>query len=126
MSDAAIDTLTRCMKETFGNPSSLYSIGQTAKEVLEKAREDVAGVIGAQPREIIFTSGGSEADNQALLTAAALGKKNGKKHIVSSAFEHHAVLRSFRPMIRRTTVSSMRQRPITKAFTMKNTVSGRS
>ncbi|MBR5733431.1 MAG: cysteine desulfurase [Lachnospiraceae bacterium] len=92
MSDAAIDTLTRCLKENFGNPSSLYSIGQTAKEILEQAREDVAAVIGAQPREIIFTSGGSEADNQAILTAAALGKKNGKKHIVSSAFEHHAVL----------------------------------
>ncbi len=92
MSDAAIETMTRLMKETFGNPSSLYSIGQTAKEVLEQAREDVAAVIGAQPREIIFTSGGSEADNQAILSAAAIGVKNGKKHIVSSAFEHHAVL----------------------------------
>ena len=92
MSDAAIETMTRLMKETFGNPSSLYSIGQTAKEVLEQAREDVAAVIGAQPREIIFTSGGSEADNQAILSAAVLGARNGKKHIVSTAFEHHAVL----------------------------------
>ena len=92
MSDAAVNTMTAAIKEYWGNPSSLYIFGQRAKEVLEKAREDVASVIGAQPREIIFTSGGSEADNQAILSAAALGKKNGKKHIVSTAFEHHAVL----------------------------------
>ena len=92
MSDAAIDTMTKLLKNTYGNPSSLYSIGQEAKEVLEKAREDVANVIGAEPKEIIFTSGGSEADNQAILTGAALGKLKGKKHIISTAFEHHAVL----------------------------------
>ena len=92
MSEAAINTMISLIKDTYGNPSSLYSFGQTAKEVLEKAREDIAGIIGADPREIIFTSGGSEADNQAIISAARLGEKNGKKHIISSAFEHHAVL----------------------------------
>ncbi len=92
MSDAAISAMVSLMQETWGNPSSLYSVGQTAKEALEQAREDVAAVIGASPREIIFTSGGSEADNQAILSAARLGKKQGKMHIISSAFEHHAVL----------------------------------
>ncbi len=92
MSDGALDTFVTLAKETYGNPSSLYSIGQRAKEVLEKAREDIAAVIGAGPREITFTSGGSEADNQAIVSAAALGERKGKKHILSSAFEHHAVL----------------------------------
>ena len=92
MSETAINTMVAMMNETWGNPSSLYETGQKAKEVLEKAREDVAAVIGAQPREILFTSGGSEADNQAILSAAALGRKKGKMHIISSAFEHHAVL----------------------------------
>lgn len=92
MSDAAIETMTRYMKDCFGNPSSLYTIGQKAKEELENARAEIARLINAEPREIIFTSGGSEADNQALLSAALLGKKKGKKHIISSAFEHHAIL----------------------------------
>ena len=92
MSDKAIETMLKLMKETYGNPSSLYGIGQRAKEVLEEARADVAAVIGATPREIIFTSGGSEADNQAIISAAKLGANKGKKHIISSAFEHHAVL----------------------------------
>ncbi len=92
MSAAAIDTMTSYLKETWGNPSSLYSFGQTAKEALENARADIAAVIGADPKEILFTSGGSEADNQAIRSAAALGAKNGKRHIISSAFEHHAVL----------------------------------
>ncbi len=92
MSEAAIHTLTALSAECWGNPSSLYTHGQRAKEVLEKARGDVASVIGAKPGEIIFTSGGSEADNQAIRSAAALGRKNGKMHIISSAFEHHAVL----------------------------------
>ena len=74
MSDAAIKTMVKVMNDTYGNPSSLYSTGQRAKEVLEQARVDVASVINAQPREIYFTSGGSEADNQAIITAAALGK----------------------------------------------------
>ena len=92
MSRTAMDTMIKCMEETYGNPSSLYRTGQRAKEVLEEAREKVAKVINASPREILFTSGGSEADNQAILSAAALGLKKGKKHIISSAFEHHAVL----------------------------------
>ncbi len=92
MSRVAIDTMTEYMEKTFGNPSSLYTIGQKAKEALEEARADVAAVIGAQPRDILFTSGGSEADNQALRTAAKIGAKKGKKHIISTAFEHHAIL----------------------------------
>ncbi len=92
MSEAAIEAMTDCVRNWYGNPSSLYTIGQKAKEKLEEAREEVAAVINASPREIIFTSGGSEADNQALLTAALNGKKQGKTHIISSAFEHHAIL----------------------------------
>lgn len=92
MSESAIHTMVTTMQDTWGNPSSLYEFGQKAKEVLEKAREDIAAVIGAQAREIVFTSGGSEADNQAILSAAALGRRNGKMHIISTAFEHHAVL----------------------------------
>jgi len=92
MSEAAIKIMVEHMKENYGNPSSLYEFGQQAKEVLEQARADVAGVINAQPGEILFTSGGSEADNQAILSAAELGKKQGKRHIISTAFEHHAVL----------------------------------
>ena len=92
MSETAINTMVSVMNETYGNPSSLYGFGQKAKDVLEKAREEVAAVIGADPREILFTSGGSEADNQAIRSAAELGRKNGKTHIISTAFEHHAVL----------------------------------
>lgn len=97
MSDAAIDAMVACMKENYGNPSSLYVVGQKAKEVLEDAREEVVKAIGADNfREIIFTSGGSEADNQALRTAAEIGRKNGKMHIISSAFEHHAILHTLK------------------------------
>ncbi len=92
MSEAAINRMVEVAKENYGNPSSLYVFGQKAKEILEQARADVAGIINADPREIIFTSGGSEADNQAILSAAEIGKKKGKMHIISSAFEHHAVL----------------------------------
>ena len=92
MSDTSIQTMIAYMNEYWGNPSSLYEHGQRAKEVLEKARVEIADIIGASPREIIFTSGGSEADNHAILSAAALGKKKGKCHIISTAFEHHAVL----------------------------------
>ncbi len=92
MSEAAVQTMVSLSGEVWGNPSSLYSHGQRAKEVLEGAREDIAAAIGASPREITFTSGGSEADNQAIRSAAAIGRKNGKMHIISSAFEHHAVL----------------------------------
>ena len=92
MSDAAVRTMTALLGEAWGNASSLYVHGQKAKEVLEKARADVAAVIGAEPREILFTSGGSEADNQAIRSAAELGRQKGKTHIISTAFEHHAVL----------------------------------
>jgi len=92
MSEAAVNTMISVTNTVWGNPSSLYAHGQNAKEVLERAREEIAGAIGAAPGEIIFTSGGSEADNQALRSAAALGRRRGKTHIVSSAFEHHAVL----------------------------------
>ncbi|MCR5617559.1 MAG: cysteine desulfurase [Clostridiales bacterium] len=92
MSDKAIETFSDLIRETYGNPSSLYEFGQRAKEVLEQARKDVADSIGADPKEIIFTSGGSEADNQAIISAAKTGELKGKKHIISTAFEHHAVL----------------------------------
>ena len=98
MSRTAIDAMLKCMEADYGNPSSLYSIGQQAKEILEQARADVAAVIHADPKEILFTSGGSEADNQAIRTAAALGKKTGKKHIISTAFEHHAVLHTLKKL----------------------------
>lgn len=92
MSRTAIDAMLPYLDEIYGNPSSLYSDGQRAKEVIEAARKDIAQVINADPREIIFTSGGSEADNQAILSAAAIGQKTGKRHIISSSIEHHAVL----------------------------------
>ena len=92
MSDTAAEVMAEYIKEYWGNPSSLYTIGQRAKEKLEDARCRIAKIINAEPSEILFTSGGSESDNQALLSAAEIGKKNGKTHIISSAFEHHAVL----------------------------------
>ncbi|MBO4686039.1 MAG: cysteine desulfurase [Lachnospiraceae bacterium] len=96
MSDAAVNTMTKVIRETWGNPSSLYQTGQRAKEVLEAARSEVAAAIGAEAREIVFTSGGSEADNQAIRSAAELGKKKGKTHIISTAIEHHAVLHTLK------------------------------
>ncbi len=98
MSRAAIDAMLRVMEEQYGNPSSLYTLGQEAKELIEQAREDIAAVINADPGEITFTSGGSEADNQALITAVALGKRTGKNHIISTAFEHHAVLHTLKKL----------------------------
>lgn len=100
MSDAAMDTMLSVMKDNYGNPSSLYSVGQRAKEILEEAREEIAELIGASPREIIFTSGGSEADNQAIISAAETGRRAGKKHIISTAFEHHAVLHTLEKLER--------------------------
>ena len=88
----AMDVMNKCMTEVYGNPSSLHSAGQKAAEIMQKAREDIAQVLGADFREIYFTSGGTEADNQAIYSAAAFGEKKGKKHIISSAIEHHAVL----------------------------------
>lgn len=98
MSEAAINTMTTLIRETYGNPSSLYEFGQKAKEVLEQAREDTAALIGADAKEIIFTSGGSEADNQAIISAAKAGVLKGKKHIISSKFEHHAVLHTLKKL----------------------------
>lgn len=92
MSKASIKAMNFVINEVWGNPSSLYTHGQKAKELLEKSREEIADLIGCEPREIVFTSGGSESDNQAILSAAEIGRKNGKMHIISSAFEHHAVL----------------------------------
>ena len=98
MSQVAIDAMIPYMKEIYGNPSSLHSVGQQAKEALEEARATVAACLGCEPREITFTSGGSEADNQAILSAARLGQRKGKKHIISTAFEHHAVLHTLQKL----------------------------
>ena len=96
MSRAAMEAMLSCMEQHYGNPSSLYALGQEAKEILEKARAEIAGVIHAEPGEITITSGGSEADNQALRSAALAGKKAGKTHIISTAFEHHAILHTLK------------------------------
>ena len=98
MSQTAIDAMLPYMTTVYGNPSSLHSVGQRAKEALDAARETVANCLGCEPREIIFTSGGSEADNQAIISAAKLGEKKGKKHIISTAFEHHAVLHTLKKL----------------------------
>ena len=92
MSQVAIQAMLPYFDKIYGNPSSLHSVGQEAKEALEQARATVAQCLGCEPREIIFTSGGSEADNQAIVSAARNGARKGKKHIISTAFEHHAVL----------------------------------
>ena len=97
-SQVALDAMLPCLTDVYGNPSSLHSVGQKAAETLLAARETVAKCIGCQPREIYFTSGGSEADNQALVSAARLGAKKGKKHIISTAFEHHAVLHTLKKL----------------------------
>ena len=98
MSRSAIDAMVECMEKEYGNPSSLYTLGQSAKEALERARTRVAAAINADPKEITFTSGGSEADNQAIRSAALAGKKAGKTHIISTAFEHHAVLHTLKKL----------------------------
>jgi len=92
VSKAALDSMLPCFTETYGNASSPHHIGQEAAKLLIASRKTIADLIGAEPSEIIFTSGGSEADNQALVTAANLGAKKGKKHIISTKFEHHAIL----------------------------------
>lgn len=92
MSKTAIAAMLPYMEEQYGNPSSLYAFGQRAKEAINDARIRIAACIGAEPKEIYFTSGGSEADNQAIFSAARIGERKGKKHIISTAFEHHAVL----------------------------------
>ena len=98
MSDIAVEAMKPYLQGIYGNPSSLHSVGQRAKEELEKARETVAACLGAQPREIYFTSGGSEADNQAIRSAAYTGAFKGKKHIISTNFEHHAVLHTLKKL----------------------------
>ena len=98
MSRTAIDAMLPYMETYFGNPSSLHTIGQQAAEAMQKARETVAECLGCQPREITFTSGGSEADNQALVSAARIGERKGKKHIISTAFEHHAILHTLKKL----------------------------
>ena len=92
LSKTALEAMLPYFETVYGNPSSLHSLGQEAKEALEAARQTVADCLGCEAREIIFTSGGSEADNQAILSAARFGARKGKKHIISTAFEHHAVL----------------------------------
>ena len=92
MSDIAIEAMLPYMKEVYGNPSSLHSVGQEAAEHLMAARKKMAELLGCEAKEIYFTSGGSEADNQAIISAARRGERKGKKHIISTAFEHHAVL----------------------------------
>ena len=102
VSDAALNAMLPYFRQQYGNPSSLYAFGQEAKDALERARETVAGVLNCEPREIIFTSGGSEADNQAIRSAAAIGARAGKRHIISTAFEHHAVLHTLSKLERET------------------------
>lgn len=97
-SRTAIEAMLPYMDKIYGNPSSLHSVGQAAADALRKAREEAAEVLGCGPNEITFTSGGSEADNQALVSAAAIGARKGKKHIISTAFEHHAILHTLKKL----------------------------
>lgn len=98
MSKRALETMVYYMEKVYGNPSSLHSVGQEANEAMNKARVKMAELLGCEPGEITFTSGGSEADNQAIISAAYIGRKKGKKHIVSTAFEHHAVLHTLKKL----------------------------
>ena len=98
MSDTAVAAMLPCLQGNYGNPSSLHTVGQRANEALQSARETVARCLGCDPKEIIFTSGGSEADNQAIISAARLGALKGKKHIISTAFEHHALLHTLKKL----------------------------
>ena len=100
MSRTAIEAMLPYMDGVYGNPSSLHSEGQRAAEALQGAREKIAACLGCSPREITFTSGGSEADNQAILTAAEIGRRKSKRHILSTAFEHHAVLHTLEKLER--------------------------
>lgn len=98
MSDRAIAAMSPYLKEIYGNPSSLHTAGQVAKEALENARASIAACLNADPREIYFTSGGSESDNQCIRSAALNGARKGKKHIITTAFEHHAVLHTLKKL----------------------------
>ena len=101
LSKNALQAMMPYLEGEYGNPSSLHTVGQRAAEAVIRAREDIAGCIGCQPSEITFTSGGSEADNQAIISAAILGEKKGHRHIVSTAFEHHAVLHTLKMLEKR-------------------------
>jgi cysteine desulfurase len=98
MSRTAIDAMLPYFENIYGNPSSLHTVGQDAAEALETFRKTIAETLGVNPQEIYFTSGGSEADNQAILTAARYGERKDKKHIISTAFEHHAVLHTLKKL----------------------------
>ena len=98
VSDGALRAMLPCFQENYGNPSSLHSVGQQAAAALMTARETLGACLGCSYREITFTSGGSEADNQAILSAVRLGERKGKKHIISTRFEHHAVLHTLRKL----------------------------
>ena len=98
VSKTAVDAMMPYLTTQYGNPSSLYAFAQEAKEALENARKTVADIIGAQPKEIYFTSGGSEADNQAIVSMAKVGALKGKKHLISTKFEHHAVLHTLKKL----------------------------
>ena len=98
VSKTALAAMLPCLQENYGNPSSLHTMGQHAAETLQSARETVAACLSCSPKEIIFTSGGSEADNQAIISAARIGERKGKKHIISTAFEHHAVLHTLKKL----------------------------
>ena len=98
LSETALAAMLPYLTEQYGNPSSLYTLGQTAATALSQARETVARCLHCRPEEIVFTSGGSEADNQAILSAARWGKRQGKTHIISTAFEHHAVLHTLQKL----------------------------
>lgn len=123
--DCAMEAMFPLLKDIYANPSSLHSAGQLAKEYLEKSRERIAALIGAKPREIYFTSGGSEADNQAIRSAAYSGAKKGKKHIVSSKFEHHAVLHTLAALEKegfRVTLVEVNANGIVKLEDIKNAI----
>ena len=96
ISHKAMEAMVSSMENTYGNPSSLHQIGMEANDALQTAREQIARCLGCTPKEIYFTSGGTESDNQAIISAAMLGEKQNKKHIISTAFEHHAVLHTLR------------------------------
>ena len=99
VSKTALDALLPCLTTNWGNASSLYKFGQTAAEILEESRETVAKYLGAKsPKEIYFTSCGSEADNQALVSCARIGARKGKKHLISTKFEHHAILHTLKAL----------------------------
>lgn len=101
MSDKAVAAMTPYFQQFYGNPSSLHTVGQQAAEALADARRRVADCLGCSFKEITFTSGGSEADNQAIVSAARIGERKGKKHIISTAFEHHAVLHTLKKLEKR-------------------------